>query len=79
MPRVAPPPTLLLHLLQIQELIQNGGDITVRDDENITCLHWAAINGRTELCELLLTKGIEVDALGGELQGTPLQWAVRYS
>jgi len=63
---------------EISELIKEGGDITVRDEENITCLHWAAINGRTELCELLLQKGCEADAKGGELEGTPLQWAVRY-
>lgn len=58
-------------------MVDTGADVTAPDAENITCLHWAAINNRTELCEFLISKGAEVDALGGELVATPLQWAVR--
>eukprot|EP00039_Didymoeca_costata_P019791 m.338955 g.338955 ORF g.338955 m.338955 type:complete len:575 (+) comp18608_c0_seq1:146-1870(+) len=62
----------------VNKLIDKGLDVTTRDEENITCLHWAAINGRTELCNILIQNGCEVDAEGGELLGTPMQWAVRY-
>ena len=37
----------------------------------------ASINGKTKVVEYLLQEGVEVDAIGGELNGTPLQWAVR--
>jgi len=56
----------------------NGMDLKGRDDENISTLHWASINGKTKVVEYLLQEGVEVDAIGGELNGTPLQWAVRY-
>lgn len=32
---------------------------------------------RREIIEYLLSKGSKVDAIGGELQSTPLQWATR--
>lgn len=36
---------------QIADLVDSkGADVTVRDEENITCLHWASINNRSELC-----------------------------
>ena len=35
---------------QVATLVDNGADVTARDEENITCLHWAAINNRHELC-----------------------------
>ena len=38
----------------------------------------ASINGKTSVVEYLLQEGVEVDAKGGELNGTSLQWAVRY-
>jgi len=53
-------------------------DIHERDDENISGLHWAAINGKTDLVTYLCEQGCEIDVKGGELMGTPLQWAVRY-
>lgn len=48
-----------------------------RDAENVTPLHWAAINGHIECCEYLLQHGAQVDAVGGELAATPLQWSAR--
>lgn len=50
---------------------------TARDAQNITPLHWAAINAHIPACLLLLQHGAEVDALGGDLVATPLQWAAR--
>ena len=43
----------------------------------MTHLHWAAINNRIEISKLFLSRGAEVDAVGGELKSTPLHWAAR--
>lgn len=48
-----------------------------RDSETVTLLHWAAINNRKEIMLFLIEKGAEVDAVGGELNATPLHWATR--
>ncbi|KAL8903212.1 MAG: hypothetical protein Q9207_004078 [Kuettlingeria erythrocarpa] len=47
------------------------------DSENITPLHWAAINNHYVLCQGLINHGAVVDAIGGESQATPAQWAVQ--
>jgi ankyrin repeat protein len=46
-------------------------------NENITLLHWAAINSRIEIAKYLISKGAQVDAVGGILNATPLHWAIR--
>lgn len=43
----------------------------------VTLLHWAAINNRRDIIQYFLEKGAIVDAVGGELNATPLHWAVR--
>ena len=48
-----------------------------RDQENVTLLHWAAINNRREVVKFFIGKGSTVDARGGELNSTPLHWATR--
>jgi ankyrin repeat protein len=40
-------------------------------------LHWASINAQLPACRYLLEQGAEVDALGGDLIATPMQWAAR--
>lgn len=45
--------------------------------DNITLLHWAAINNRLDVAKYLINKGAKVDAMGGALNGTPLHWAIR--
>ena len=57
--------------------IDDGFDVNLRDREDVTLLHWAAINNRLELAKYFVTKGAFVDAIGGELRSTPLHWAVR--
>lgn len=82
----SPIPPLLHTLAQagdiakITELL-NAGEATAndRDAEGISALHWSAMNSHTSLCKLLLERGAEVDAVGGELQATPLHWAARYA
>jgi len=47
------------------------------DGQGITALHWAAINNNYQVCKLLLERGANVDAVGGDLSATPLHWAAR--
>ena len=62
----------------LRHLIESGkAHATDRDEQNITPLHWAAINAQVAACRFLLEQGAEVDALGGDLVATPLQWAAR--
>ncbi|XP_023244281.1 palmitoyltransferase ZDHHC17-like [Centruroides sculpturatus] len=60
-----------------KEIIEDGYDVNERDEENVTLLHWAAINNRQEIVKYYISKGAEVDAIGGELKSTPLHWATR--
>ncbi|QRW24739.1 ankyrin repeats [Rhizoctonia solani] len=62
----------------LQSLISRGlASAADRDSQNVTPLHWAAINAQLAACEYLIQAGAEVDAVGGELVSTPLQWAAR--
>ncbi|KAG8564760.1 hypothetical protein GDO81_016587 [Engystomops pustulosus] len=60
-----------------RELVEAGYDVRQPDSENVTLLHWAAINNRLELVRYFISKGAIVDQLGGTLNSTPLHWAVR--
>ena len=63
---------------RIQHLINDEEvDVNARDSENVTLMHWAAINNRVEICKFFLSKNATVDAIGGELRSTPLHWATR--
>ena len=48
-----------------------------RDKEDCSLLHWAAINNRVAIVELLLKLGADVNVIGGVNREIPLQWAVR--
>ncbi|GAB0189752.1 palmitoyltransferase ZDHHC13 [Grus japonensis] len=60
-----------------KELVEAGYDVRQPDRENVTVLHWAAINNRQELVKYYISKGAIVDQLGGDLNSTPLHWAIR--
>lgn len=60
-----------------QLLESNLFDINQRDSENATLLHWAAINNQTNIVDYYIAKGADINAIGGDLMSTPLQWAVR--
>lgn len=62
---------------RLLELIDAGADVNLPDGDNISLLHWASINNRVEIVKLLLEKNAKVDAIGGDLNSTPLHWAVR--
>ncbi|KAJ2950335.1 hypothetical protein O0L34_g8565 [Tuta absoluta] len=62
---------------RVKELVEAGWDVNQPDAETVTLLHWAAINNRREIIQFLLSRGAAVDAVGGELRATPLQWAAR--
>ncbi|EJD42927.1 ankyrin [Auricularia subglabra TFB-10046 SS5] len=63
---------------RIRQLIESGeASATDRDAQNVTALHWAAINAHLAACRYLLEQGAEVDARGGDLDATPMQWAAR--
>ena len=50
-------------------------DLSPRDADNVTPLHWAAINAHMSTCRFLLDNGADIDAVGGDLNSTALQWA----
>lgn len=52
-------------------------NVNERDSQDVTPLHWAAINAQIPVCRWLLDNGAEVDPVGGDLRATPLQWAAR--
>ncbi|XP_064480715.1 palmitoyltransferase ZDHHC17-like [Ornithodoros turicata] len=56
---------------------EEGYDVNRPDAENVTLLHWAAINNRREIVNYYISKGAVVDAIGGELMSSPLHWATR--
>lgn len=63
---------------RVKQLVEEDGyGVNERDAENVTLLHWAAINNRIEIVNYLISKGAIVDAVGGELESTPLHWATR--
>ena len=62
---------------RVIELVESGVDVNERDAENVTLLHWAAINNRKEVVRYLISKGSNVQAIGGDLQSTPLHWSTR--
>lgn len=60
-----------------QYLETNLFDVNQRDPENVTLLHWAAINNQTGIVDYFISKGADINAIGGDLKSTPLQWATR--
>ncbi|KAH9821151.1 hypothetical protein DFH28DRAFT_951640 [Melampsora americana] len=65
-------------LASLTEIIESGTEsVTDVDHQQITALHWAAINGHLLLCSFLISRGAVIDAFGGELVATPLMWAAR--
>eukprot|EP00042_Codosiga_hollandica_P037925 m.303798 g.303798 ORF g.303798 m.303798 type:complete len:625 (-) comp55256_c0_seq2:130-2004(-) len=63
---------------RVKKLVEDDlVDVNGRDAENVTPLHWAAINDRLAIVQFLLDHDAIVDAVGGHLETTPMQWAIR--
>ncbi|KAK5720428.1 palmitoyltransferase akr1 [Elasticomyces elasticus] len=63
-------------LRSIQRLFDSGSyNAKSIDEQGITALHWAAINGHHALCHFLIQSGADVNARGGDAQATPVLWA----
>ncbi|KAK5127824.1 hypothetical protein LTR85_004940 [Meristemomyces frigidus] len=63
-------------LRSIQRLFDSGKyNAKSTDEQGITALHWAAINGHHALCHFLIQSGADVNARGGDAQATPVLWA----
>jgi len=62
---------------ELEKLIEKGADVSFRDSLKRTALHWAALEARPEIVELLLTHGSDpnvTDFFGN----TPLHLVVEY-
>ncbi|KAK4499585.1 hypothetical protein PRZ48_010103 [Zasmidium cellare] len=63
-------------LRAIQKLFDSGRyTAKSTDEQGITALHWAAINGHHALCHFLIQSGADVNARGGDAHATPVLWA----
>lgn len=57
-------------------LLNNSANVNAKESESWrTCLHFAAENGLVELCELLISRGAEIN-VGDKVGYTPLDLAV---
>ncbi|KAJ6263206.1 Ankyrin-2 [Drechslerella dactyloides] len=79
-----PPPPDVMRLAQlgdeagIRQLLDSGKiSANYADPEGITPLHWAAINNRYNVCQVLVEAGADVNAVGGESVATPAMWAAQ--
>lgn len=85
-PSLPPPPPQFSDLVRAtqfgryeecrQYLETNLFDVNQRDQEDVTLLHWAAINNQTTILDYFISKGSDINALG-VISSNPLQWATR--
>jgi len=59
----------------VKKHLADGVDVNKKDKAGYTPLHWAAWGGHTEVAELLIAKGAEVNAMSYEFAATPLDLA----
>ncbi|KAF9962197.1 palmitoyltransferase akr1 [Modicella reniformis] len=65
-------------LTVVAQLVEsNRALVKSKDFQDVTALHWAAINNQIPVARHLLDHGAEVDSIGGELVATPLHWCAR--
>ncbi|PVD34087.1 hypothetical protein C0Q70_05350 [Pomacea canaliculata] len=62
---------------RVRELVEAGFDVNQMDHENVSLLHWAAINNRLDIVRYLISKGAIIDRIGGDLNSTAMHWATR--
>lgn len=59
----------------LETMLASGFDANAKDNEGVTALHKAAMDGRAEAVRVLLAYGASVHALDGMFSATPLVWA----
>lgn len=52
--------------------------INKKDQDGATALHWAALNGRRDIAQLLLQRGADPNSLDNLYNATPAGWAIEY-
>ncbi|KAH3665820.1 hypothetical protein OGAPHI_004008 [Ogataea philodendri] len=63
----------------LKDLLENEKlDVNSMLDDNVSALHWCAINNKLTALKYLVSKGAAVNHKGGDLNATPVQWACRY-
>lgn len=60
----------------LDTMLAFGFDPNVRDKDQVTPLHRAAMGGHPDATRVLLAHGADVNALDGMFAATPLIWAV---
>ncbi|ODV83520.1 hypothetical protein CANARDRAFT_29959 [[Candida] arabinofermentans NRRL YB-2248] len=53
-------------------------DVNSKLSDTVSALHWACLNNKLSTVKYLVSKGAEVDCIGGDLNSTPLHWCTRY-
>ena len=62
-------------LAEVKRFLEQGISVDSRDSEGHTALHFAALNGKRDVVEFLLSQGADVDANFNSSWGTPLDLA----
>lgn len=65
------------NLPRVKEIISEDiSFLSMPDNQNVSPLHWAALNNHFGICQFLLEQGANANALGGDLQAPPIHWAI---
>lgn len=59
---------------EVKQLLANGQDVNARNSDGLTALHTACIDGKYQMCQLLVTHGANINAADNE-GWTPLHAA----
>jgi ankyrin repeat protein len=63
------------NLAQMQTLLAADAELIHSRSDGATALHFAALRGRLDVIDWLLSKGADIDALDEEFQSPPIGWA----
>lgn len=69
---------ILRYYLEPSKENPNPLSVAVTDADGITLVHWAALNNKLATIKYLVSLGADPDVRAGDMNATPLLWAVRY-